>query len=123
MNSATLYELKNFAKKNSIKGYSKLNKSDLIKLIKKHNKRGGSNKSLVKNVISINQNCPTCGNDNWRIDCVNEIFRCLTHGCQNFIVMNSSDKQKYCPKQAPSGPKLNPLPSPNNNKMNLLNLG
>ncbi len=37
--------------------------------------------------------------------------------------MNKSDKKKYCPKIPPPNPKLNPQQSPNNNQMNLLNLG
>jgi len=54
-NELTVSELKNIAKKEKIKGYSKLNKNELIKLLKKYkNKKGGDDPitDMVGSVIA-----------------------------------------------------------------------
>jgi hypothetical protein len=69
----TLVELKNIARKNSIKGFSKLKKADLIKLIKKFKKinlkggdecsKGGNHDCSNKKMVNGNLTyfCTKCG--------------------------------------------------------------
>jgi hypothetical protein len=55
LSELTVLELKNMCKKKKIKGYSSLVKNDLIKLLKKHIKKGGE-MNIINNATKLDNN-------------------------------------------------------------------